>query len=219
VAFLVRLALFGCICLVFWLASIARLSDALNLTVILGGVLLTYPAVWIGRTILDRRPTPGHAVWTTTLMHCTLSLTFGVPIVRAIVTHRDWPGWVLPLPAGLGQVLVIATGAACALTVLNLALRGLGAPFFVVLSRRLAADWLYAWTRNPMVLAALSFFVSLGIWFRSALFVLWVLVLISPALLFFVKVFEERELELRFGPSYLEYRSRTPMLFPRKPKR
>jgi hypothetical protein len=51
------------------------------------------------------------------------------------------------------------------------------------------------------------------------LFVLWVLILFAPALLFFVKVFEERELEIRFGAPYLDYKSRTPMLFPRKPKR
>jgi protein-S-isoprenylcysteine O-methyltransferase Ste14 len=48
--------------------------------------------------------------------------------------------------------------------------------------------------------------------------VLWALILVTPALLVFVKVYEERELEIRFGTSYLEYRSRTPMLFPRKPR-
>jgi len=37
-------------------------------------------------------------------------------------------------------------------------------------------------------------------------------------LLTIVKVFEERELEIRFGASYLEYKSRTPMLFPRRPR-
>jgi len=68
-----------------------------------------------------------------------------------------------------------------------------------------------------MVLAVLFFLLSLGIWFKSMLFVLWVLIIFTPALLFFVKVFEERELEFRFGISYLEYRSRTPMLFPKKP--
>jgi len=83
----------------------------------------------------------------------------------------------------------------------------------------LAVDLMYAWTRNPMVLAVLSFLISLGIWFQSTLFVLWVLILFAPALLFFVKVFEERELEFRFGASYLEYKSKTPMLFPRKPRK
>ena len=100
----------------------------------------------------------------------------------------------------------------------NLALKGLGAPFAIALSKKLAVDWLYAWTRNPMVLAALAFLLSLGIWFQSALFVLWVLILFAPALLVFVKVYEERELEVRFGASYQEYKSRTPMLFPRKPR-
>jgi protein-S-isoprenylcysteine O-methyltransferase Ste14 len=69
-----------------------------------------------------------------------------------------------------------------------------------------------------MVLAAFALLLSLGIWFQSMLFVLWFLILFAPALLFFVKVYEERELEIRFGTSYLEYKARTPMLFPRKPR-
>ncbi len=102
--------------------------------------------------------------------------------------------------------------------VANLALKGSGAPFFIALSQKLAVDWLYAWTRNPMVLAGLALLVSLGIWFQSTLFVLWALILFTPALLFFVKVYEERELEFRFGASYPKYKSRTPMLFPKKPR-
>ena len=126
--------------------------------------------------------------------------------------------WVLNAPFSNVMNLSIIVGGVL-LTVVNLALKGFGAPFFIALSRKLAADWLYAWTRNPMVLASLSFFLSLGIWFQSTLFVLWVLILFAPALLFFVKVFEERELEFRFGASYLEYKSKTPMLFPRKPRK
>jgi protein-S-isoprenylcysteine O-methyltransferase Ste14 len=183
-----------------------------------GGVLLSFPLVWLGRKILDRHQTIDHAVWTTTFVHFGLGFTFGVPIIRAVSTYQDWSGWVLPIPSVIGLVLVIITGAASFLTVINLALKGFGAPFFIVLSRKLAADWMYAWTRNPMVLAALSFFVSLGIWFQSLLFVLWVIIVFTPALLFFVKVYEERELEFRFGASYQEYKSKTPMLFPRKPR-
>jgi protein-S-isoprenylcysteine O-methyltransferase Ste14 len=77
---------------------------------------------------------------------------------------------------------------------------------------------LYAWTRNPMVLAALAFFLSLGIWFQSTLFVFWVLIFFTPAILFFLKMYEERELELRFGASYLNYKNKTPFLWPRKPR-
>jgi len=212
-----KIALLAFIWVVWWWVLHAPLSNVMNLSIIVGGVLLTFPLVWLGRKILDRHQTIDHALWTTTFVHFALGFTFGVPIVRAVSTYQDWSGWVLPIPSVIGLILVIITGAAFLLIVVNLALKGLGAPFFIALSRKLTADWLYAWTRNPMALAALAFFLSLGIWFQSALFLLWVLIVLAPAYVFFVKVYEERELEIRFGSSYLEYKSRTPMFFPRKP--
>jgi protein-S-isoprenylcysteine O-methyltransferase Ste14 len=214
---LVRVALFASICLIFWWVSDAPLSNVMNLSVIVGGVLLTFPLVWLGRKTLDKQPTMSRAVWVTTFVHFGLGLTLGVPIFRALTTHQDWFGWVLPVPSEIGLVLVIITGAASLLVVINLALRGFGAPG-IALSRKLATDWLYAWTRNPMVLAGLAFFLSLGIWFQSMLFVFWVLILFAPAIFFFLKMYEERELELRFGASYLNYKSKTPFLWPSKPR-
>ena len=214
----IRVTLLALIWLIWWWVLKAPLSNVMNLSIIVGGVLLTFPLVWLGRKILDRRQTIDHTLWTTTIVHFALGFTFGVPIVRAVSTYKHWCDWVLPIPSLIGSVLVITTGTAFLLTVLNLALKGFGAPFFIVLSRKLASDWMYAWTRNPMVLATLALLLSLGIWFQSVLFVLWVLILFTPALLTFVKVYEERELEIRFGASYLEYKTRTPMLFPRKPR-
>jgi len=218
IEFLARVALLAFIWFIWWWALNAPLSNVMNLSIIVGGVLLVFPLVWLGRKILDRHQTISRVAWTTTFVHFALGFLFGVPIIRAVTTHQDWSGWVLPVPSEIGLVLVIITGAVLLLTVVNLALKGFGAPFFIALSQKLAADWLYAWTRNPMVLAGLAFLLSLGIWFQSVLFVLWVLILFAPALLVFVKVYEERELEIRFGASYLEYKSRTPMLFPRRPK-
>jgi protein-S-isoprenylcysteine O-methyltransferase Ste14 len=201
-----------------WLWVIDQpLSNTMNLSIMVGGLLLVFPLVWLGRLILDRKPTASRAAWMTTLVQFAVGVLYGAAIIRAVITHQEWSGWTLPIPVAIGLVLVIISGAAFLLTVVNLALKGLGAPFFIALSRKLAADWMYAWTRNPMVLAGLAFLLSLGIWYQSTLFVLWALILFTPALLFFVKVYEERELEIRFGASYLEYRSRTPMLFPRKP--
>ena len=218
IEFLARVALLAFIWFIWWWALDAPLSNVVNLSIIVGGVLLVFPLVWLWRKILDRHPTISRAAWITTFVHFALGFLFGIPIIRAVTTYQDWPGWVLPVPSEIGLALVTITGAACLLTVVNLALKGFGAPFFIAFTRKLAADWLYAWTRNPMVLVALAFLLSLGIWFQSVLFVLWVLILFAPALLVFVKVYEERELEVRFGTSYLEYKSRTPMLFPRKPK-
>ncbi|MGD0337570.1 MAG: methyltransferase [Bacteroidota bacterium] len=194
------------------------LSNIMNLSIIVGGVLLVFPIVWLGRKILDRHLTTRGVAWITTFVQFAVGNLFAVAIIRAVTTHQDWSDWVLPVPAEIGLSLAIIAGAAFLLTVVNLALKGSGAPFFIALSQKLAADWLYAWTRNPMALAFLAFLLSLGIWFQSALFVLWVLILFAPALLVFLKVYEERELEFRFGASYLEYKSRTPMLFPRSPR-
>ena len=218
VDFSLKIALMVLIWLIWWSAAEAPFSYVLDLFIIMEGVLLTFPLVGLGRKILDQQQTMNRAVWITTFVHFGLGITFGVPIVRAVVTHQDWTDFLLPIPSEIGLALVITTGAASLLVVINLALKGFGAPFFIAFSRKLAVDWMYAWTRNPMVFAGLSFLLSLGIWFQSALFVLWALLLFAPALLFFVKVYEERELEIRFGASYLEYKSRTPMLFPRRPR-
>jgi protein-S-isoprenylcysteine O-methyltransferase Ste14 len=215
---LFRIALFV-ITLFLWEWALNQpLSKTFNLFVIVGAVLLVFPVVWLGRRILDIQPTASRAVWITTFVHFALMILLGAAIIRAIVTHQDWSGWILPIPVEIGLFFVIITGAATLLTVVNLAWKGLGAPFAIALSRRLTTDWLYAWTRNPMVLATLAFLLAMGIWCQSALFVLWVLVLVTPAWLVFVNVYEERELEIRFGASYLEYKIKTPMLFPRRPR-
>jgi len=215
----VRITLFVLIIFLWSWVLHQRLSNIIDISIIVGGVLLIFPIAWLGRKMLDKKPTTSRAAWVTAFVHYTVVILAGVAVIRAIKTHQDWSGWLLPVPTEIGLLLVIVTGGATLLTVINLALKGLGAPFAIALSRKLAVDWLYAWTRNPMVLASLALGLSLGVWFQSILFVLWVLFLFAPAFLVIVKVYEERELEIRFGASYLEYKSRTPMLFPRKPKR
>jgi protein-S-isoprenylcysteine O-methyltransferase Ste14 len=219
IVFLFKLALVAVSCLVGWWAATVPVSSAMNLAIIVGGVLIVFPFTWLGRKVIDRHYTMSCVTWITTSEHCILAILFGVAIARAIITHRDWSGWLLPVPPAVGFLLFVITGAALLFVIINLALKGLGAPFYIAFSRKLAVDWLYAWTRNPMFLGILACLLSLGIWFQSVLFVLWALVVFAPAYVFFVRVYEERELEFRFGSSYLEYKSRTPMWLPRRPKR
>lgn len=205
--------------LLIWFGAYRQpVSNMMNTFMVVGCVLLVFPVVWLGRAVLDKQPTIDRATWTTIFVHYALGTLFGVAIVRAIISHQDWSGWTIPVPPELGLLLVVISGVVGLLTVANLAIKGLGAPFAIALSEKLAVDWFYAWTRNPMVLATLALLLSLGIWFQSTLFVLWVLILFAPALLTFVRIYEERELEIRFGASYVEYKSKTPLLFPRKPR-
>jgi protein-S-isoprenylcysteine O-methyltransferase Ste14 len=206
--FLIKVVLMVVIWIAWWWAIQTPLSPIVNVWVMVGGLLLVFPLIWLSRKMLERRPTASGAAWITTFVHFGLGFLLGIPIFRAVLTHQDWVGWTLPVPPSIGLALVVLSAAAFLLTVVNLALKGSGAPFFIALSEKLAVDWLYAWTRNPMVLAGLAFLVSLGIWYQSALFVLWTLGLFTPALLFFIKFYEELELELRFGTSYLEYKAK-----------
>jgi protein-S-isoprenylcysteine O-methyltransferase Ste14 len=215
----VKFALVVVIWLIWWWAAVAQLSQAADLAVLLGGPLLVFPMILAACRLLGKDPSAGRTSWMTMFVHYAVGILLGVPIARAIVTYPDWPAMILPVPRPVGLLLLLLTGAVTLLTMLNLALKGLGAPFAIALSQKVASEWMYAWTRNPMALAGLAFLVSLGIWFQSWLFVLWALLLVSPALLFFIKVYEERELEARFGASYLEYKSHTPFLFTRKPQR
>jgi protein-S-isoprenylcysteine O-methyltransferase Ste14 len=183
------------------------------------GVLAILLVAWVGRLLLDARPTQARAEWVSVFAHFAWMLLFGSSVVAVVRLCLDWRIWRIPLPAEIGLALAVLTGFIAILAVGNLALRGLGAPFAVALSRRLAVDWLYGWTRNPMVLSVLSFLLAVGLWLRSGVFLLWVLALATPVMWFFLVVFEERELEIRFGEAYLEYKARTPRLWPRKPRR
>lgn len=140
IEFLVRASLFAFVWLNWRWALYASLSKGMNLFIIVGGILLAFPVAWLGRKMLNRHQTASGVAWTTTFVHFAVMLLCGDSVVRAVATHRSWLGWKLPIPTEIGLALVIITGAALSLTVVNLALRGFGAPFFIALSRKLAAD-------------------------------------------------------------------------------
>lgn len=134
--------------------------------------LFAYPNTVLARRSLDAQPLITRAVWVNVPVHYAMMISLGVGIFPAIRLVSKWPGATIPIPRALGLVCMVLTGIAAALTVLNLAVRGLGAPFATKLSSRLAAGWMYAWTRNPMVLATLSLLLSVGLWYRSVWFLL-----------------------------------------------
>lgn len=196
----------------------AELPQLAAHAVIIGSIVLVFPVTWLGRRMIDRRATIQRVAWTTSLVHMTLMILFGASIIAAIRLFHDRPGITIPMPVGVGRTFLYFTGACLMLTVVNLALAGLGAPFAIAPSRRVASRWMYRWTRNPMVLCTLLTLLSVGLYLRSLGFILWVVLLVTPAWVYFLKVFEERELEIRLGQSYLDYKATTAFLWPRRPR-
>jgi protein-S-isoprenylcysteine O-methyltransferase Ste14 len=202
---------------VWQLVLVGHFSELTLLIVLIGAIVLFFPVIWIGRNLVDIKPTIERLAWITTAVHMLAMIFLGASVICAIRLFQIEPGLRIPLPTEFGMVLLSLTGAVALLTVVNLAISGLGAPFAIALSKRLANRWMYRWTRNPMVLSTFAALLSLGIYLQSLYFVLWAALLAAPALICFLKVYEERELEIRFGTPYLNYKAKTPFLWPRKP--
>lgn len=206
---------------------VMRFNDQVfNLIIFIGGPLLMIIVGFSGRIILDINPTLKHTEKVVHIVHFLFIIIISSAIAKAIQIGYwkgwiipYWRGWIIPIPPIIGQVLTFVTGFLMLLSIVNLAVSGHGAPGSILkFTEKLAMKRMYAWTRNPMVFSGLLCLISVGLWLRSMLFILWVIVLIIPCFITLLKVFEERELEIRFGSSYLEYKAKTPMFLPKKPK-
>jgi protein-S-isoprenylcysteine O-methyltransferase Ste14 len=111
--------------------------------------------------------------------------------------------------------IILAMPGLYFLGITNKVLRALGSGANAFrLTKQIVADDIYKRTRNPMSLGFYLFALALGFVSGSTFVTLAVVLGLIPAHIFFLKYFEELELELRFGESYLEYRKSVPFLIP-----
>ena len=201
-----------------WLWFATRQPESwVDLLIAIGGTLAVIPLIFVGRSLLDRQPSLRRAELVTRLLHYLLAILLGSAVLAATRLGLNMQNWLIPVSPAVGLILMIVAALVLAVVIFNFVLKGLGTPFAISLTRVMVTEWSYAWTRNPMILSALAFLVGLGLWLQSAIFLVWLLVVLGPVIFVFLKVYEERELEIRFGSSYLDYRKRTPMFFPKRP--
>jgi len=121
---------------------------------------------------------------------------------------------VRPIWIATGAVLLSAGSVLVVSSNRFLIKKGRGAAAFL-LTEQLVTDGLYGRTRNPMSLGFYAACVGIGMIAGSLTVTLGVLFVIVPVHVINLKYFEERELELRYGQSYVDYRRRVPFLVPR----
>jgi len=91
---------------------------------------------------------------------------------------------------------------------------GRGTPVPLMATQKLIIQPPYSFCRNPMALGAILMYLGVAVLFRSMGAV--VLVLLGAGLLLtYIKRIEEKEMEIRFGQEYLNYKKQTPFLIPR----
>ncbi|MFX1349841.1 MAG: methyltransferase family protein [Promethearchaeota archaeon] len=72
----------------------------------------------------------------------------------------------------------------------------------------------YKYTRNPMIFGYILIWIGLSFLINSIFLLLGFTLIIIILLIIFVKVWEEKNLEKRFGNSYTEYKKNVSFLFP-----
>ena len=95
---------------------------------------------------------------------------------------------------------------------------GRGTPVPVMATQQLIIQKPYSFCRNPMALGAIVAYLGAAILIGSISAVVVVLIL-STLLLVYIRLLEEKEMELRFGEAYREYRKQTSFIIPRFRKR
>ena len=172
---------------------------------------------------LRKHPSKVNAENSSRIMHFLFFAGLGTPFLISLfypgLTHLDdliglkpWPWRSVFLMVGI----VVALPGLYFLAVSNKSLRALGSGTNAFrLTKHIVEADIYKYTRNPMSLG--YYLCSLGVGFisGSTLLILYVLFGLVPAHLFFLRFFEELELELRLGESYKEYKQKTPFLIPR----
>ncbi len=91
---------------------------------------------------------------------------------------------------------------------------GRGTPVPLMATQKLIVRPPYSYCRNPMALGTFVMYGGEAVVLGS-IGALFLVALGAGLLLIYIKTFEEKEMETRFGEEYRAYRRQTPFLFPR----
>ena len=189
-------------------------------TQLAGCVVLVICSITLG-ILLKKYHSKSLAVKITAIIYIVFFCAYFIPLLYAFgpdYTHYDLmigipsSGFQTPFKI-VGTVLSLLGTFFIFVSFYALAISGRGLPA-VFLSQKLATEGIYAFTRNPMSLGFYILVVAGGLLKGSIFFILWSLIVIIPTHICFLRFFEERELELRIGQPYIDYKKRVPFLIP-----
>lgn len=150
-----------------------------------------------------------------------------LPIICILVSQLvdSWFGFPTLIPQPLNFVIAaifFAVGFFWAIwSNVDLFRKGEGTPVPMseTQTRKLVVDGAYKYTRNPMMFGYLLILVGLGFLFNSLFLTFGVTSIFTVGLVAVIKLWEEKNLERRFGEAYVEYKKKVSFLIPMPPKK
>jgi len=157
-----------------------------------------------------------------------LALVFGalifpitIPVLLVVVLpHFDYYFGIGSLFYGWGNVIIgvvaIMIGGIVAIwTIIIQITLASGTPFPMLPIKKLLIVGPFKYCRNPMTLGTIIAYGGIAILIGSFTSLLSV-VIFAAILIGYLKIIEEKELQMRFGSEYIEYRKKTPFIIPIK---
>jgi protein-S-isoprenylcysteine O-methyltransferase Ste14 len=151
-----------------------------------------------------------------------LAPVFLVIIPLVILFLSKYIDRVLGIPRFILQPINLIVGIAMILIGLTFALWsiesqfkiGKGTPVPMMPTHKLVIVRPFLYCRNPMTFGTILMYLGVSVVIGS-LASFGLVILMALALITYIKLVEEKELELRFGKEYLDYKKSTPFIIPR----
>ncbi|MHC1783061.1 MAG: isoprenylcysteine carboxylmethyltransferase family protein [Anaerolineaceae bacterium] len=111
-------------------------------------------------------------------------------------------------------VLAIVLGGTLALWTIYAQIKlASGTPFPMLPTQKLLIVGPFKYCRNPMTLGTVVLYAGVAIWVGSYT-ALFAVLIFASMLIAYLKLVEEKELEMRFGLEYAAYKKNTPFMLP-----
>lgn len=144
-----------------------------------------------------------------------------IPVLLVVVLpHADNYFGIGSLFYGLGNIIIgimaiIIGGIVAIWTIVIQITLASGTPFPMFPTKKLLIVGPFKYCRNPMTLGTIAAYGGIAILIGSFTALLAVAIF-SAILLGYLKIIEEKELQMRFGSEYMEYKKKTPFIIPIK---
>ncbi len=113
----------------------------------------------------------------------------------------------------IGGVAIIIGGIVALWTIAIQIVLASGTPFPMLPTKKLLIVGPFKYCRNPMTLGTVTAYVGVAIAVGSVSALIAVAIF-AASLISYLKIIEEKELQMRFGDEYVEYKKKTPFILP-----